>query len=150
MVLLLSVTTHPFSPLLETYSKWIWSKACKTACQTLKQQLSPKSNLLITIQVCHSSECDAMPYRVEAVKSHVMPNGDENPIAFGSQTLSKAERKKPCTSRKRSLGDCFQHKKLYEFIYCQRLILVNDHKSLTTIFSPKASLPALSPTRLQR
>ena len=43
-------------------------------------------------------ESDAMPYRVGAVKSHVMPNGDENPIAFGSQTLSKAERKKPCTS----------------------------------------------------
>ena len=83
-------------------------------------------------------ESDAMPYRVGAVKSHVMPNGDENPIAFGSQTLSKAERKKPCTSRKRSLGDCFQHKKLYEFIYGQRLILVNDHKPLTTIFSPKA------------
>ena len=36
--------------------------------------------------------CDALPYGVEAVISHVMPNRDKKPIAFGSQTLSKAER----------------------------------------------------------
>jgi hypothetical protein len=35
--------------------------------------------------------CDASPYGVGAVVSHIMPSVEENPIAFASWTLSKAE-----------------------------------------------------------
>lgn len=34
--------------------------------------------------------CDASPYGVGAVVSHIMPNGVERPIDFASRTLSKA------------------------------------------------------------
>ena len=65
----------------------------ETAFQTLKQQLLSKpvlahydSSLPLKLM------CDASPYGVGAVIFHVMPNGDEKPIAFGSRTLSRAER----------------------------------------------------------
>ena len=89
----LSGTTHPLNQLLQNNSKWIWSKACETAFQSLKKQLSSKpvlahydSSLLLKL------ECDALPYGVGVVISHVMSYGDENSLTFGSRTLSKAER----------------------------------------------------------
>ena len=89
----LSVTTHPLNQLLQSNSKWRWSKACEATFQTLKQQLSSKPVLVLyNSSLPLKLECDASPYGVGAVLSHVMPNGDEKPIAFGSQTLSKAER----------------------------------------------------------
>ena len=77
--------THPLNRLLQNNSKWSWSTACETAFQILKQQLSSKpvlahydSSLPLKLM------CDASPYEAGAVISHVMPNVDEKPIAFGS------------------------------------------------------------------
>ena len=81
--------------------------------------------------------------------SHVMLNGDENPIAFGSRTLSKAERNY-AQFEKEALAIVFSIKMFHQYIYGQKFLLVTDHKPLTTIFSPKAGLLALAAARLQR
>ena len=93
----LSTMTHPLIRL-------------EMAFQTLKQQLSSKpvlghydSSLPLELM------CDASPYGVGAVISHVMPNGDEKPIAFGSQTLFKAERN--YSQVKKKLWQLSWHKK---------------------------------------
>ena len=51
---------------------------------------------------------------------------------------------------KEALAIIFGIKKFHQYVYGQKFLLVTDHKPLTTILSPKASLPALAATRLQR
>ena len=93
--------------------------------------------------------CDASPYGVGVVISHIMPNGEEKPIAYGSRTLSKAERNY-AQVEKEALAIIFGIKKFHQYIYGRKFLLVTDHKPLTSILSPKASLPALATARLQR
>lgn len=65
---------------------WKWTTSCHEAFQKVKDvvtHFSPKLPLQLA--------CDASPYGVGAVISHVLPNGEEKPIAFASRTLNKAE-----------------------------------------------------------
>ena len=93
--------------------------------------------------------CDASQYGVGAVISHTMPHGSERPIAYGSSTLSKAE-KNYAQIEKEALAIIFEIKTFHQYVYGRRFKLLTDHKPLTTILSPKASLPALAAARLQR
>jgi len=146
----LSTTTYPLNQLLQHNSKWSWSKACESAFQKLKRRLSSKPILAhydSTLPL--KLACDASPYGVGAVISHVMPNGEEKPIAFGSRTLSKAERNYTQVE-KEALAIIFGIKKFHQYVYGRKFLLVTDHKPLTTILSPRAGLPALAAARLQR
>ena len=79
-----------------------------------------------------------------------MPSAEENPIAHSLRTLSKAKRNYVCTSRKRSFGNHIWHQKISSVFYGWKFLLVTDHKPLTTILSPKASLSSLAAARLHR
>ena len=78
-----------------------------------------------------------------------MPDGTERPIAYGSRTLTKAE-KNYAQIDKEAAAIIFGIKKFHPYIYGRKFTLITDHKPLTTIFSPKSSLPALAAARLQR
>ena len=93
--------------------------------------------------------CDASQNGVRAVISHTMPDGSERPIAYGSRTLSKAE-KNYAQIEKEALAIIFGIKKFHQYVYGRKFKLLTDHKPLTTILSPKASLPALVAAWLQR
>ena len=78
-----------------------------------------------------------------------MPDGSEKPVAYASRTLSKSE-KNYAHIEKEALAIIFGIKKFHRYIYGRKFTLITDHKPLTTILSPKASLPALAAARIQR
>ena len=83
----LSHKLAPLHHLLQKGVKWEWTENCMQAFQDVETVLTHfKPALAVTLA------CDASPYRLGAVLSHVLSNGTEQPIAYASQTLSSAEK----------------------------------------------------------
>ena len=88
----LATTLHPLHDFLQKDRPWKWTEACKRAFVKSKKQLRD-SSLLVHYDLKKSLRraCDASPYGVGAVISHVMEKGEEKPIAFASRTLIASE-----------------------------------------------------------
>ena len=88
----LSTATHPLNQLLQANHKWKWSRECDESFTKLKEQLCCKPILIhYDPSLPLKLACDASHYGVGAIIAHVLPNGEEKPIAYGSCTLSKTE-----------------------------------------------------------
>ena len=146
----LATTLHPLNELLQKGVEWRWTADCTTAFDTVKAQIA--SDLVLThfdsaLPVRVAS--DASPYGLGAVLSHVMPTGEERPIAFASRTLSVAE-KNYSQIDKEALGIVWSIKKFHTYLYGRPFTLITDHQPLTAIFHPEKHLPAMTAARLQR
>ena len=146
----LSMQLRPLHELLKRESVWKWTSDCEAAFKSAKDQL-----LQSTIVVHYDTRkplklaCDASPYGVGAVISHVMENGEEKPIAFASRTLTEAE-SKYAQIEKEALSIIFGVKKFHKYLYGRKFSLITDHKPLLAILGPQSAIPTLAALRMQR
>ena len=81
--------------------------------------------------------------------SHVLPTGEEKPVAFVSRTLSSSE-KNYAQIEKEALALVFGVKRFHQYLYGRKFTLLTDHRPLTTILGPKKGIPPIAAARLQR
>ena len=144
----LATTQHPLHDLLQKDRPWKWTEACERVFVKSKKQLQD-SPLLVHYDLKKSLRlaCDASPYGVGAVISHVMKNGEEKP--FASRTLTASERNYS-QIEKEALSIVFGVKRFHSYLYGRRFTLLTDHQPLVTILGPKTGVPPLAAARMQR
>ena len=124
---------QPLNNLLQKEKKWIWSSKCTQAVQTAKQLLTA-SNILIHYDPTLPLKlvADASQYGLGAIITHVLPGGEEKPIAFASRSLSKSEQNHAQID-KEALALIYGVQKFHTYIFGRKFTLVTDHQPLTTI-----------------
>ena len=75
--------------------------------------------------------------------SHMLPSGEEKPIAFASHALTRSE-ENYAQLEKEALALVFGIKNFHHFLYGRRLTLLTDHKPLTTILGSHTGIPPLA------
>lgn len=129
--------------------KFEWTSECKEVYRRSKKLLlennllvhyDPKKPIIIT--------CDASPYGVGAVLSHLI-NGIERPVLFASSTLTDAERNYSQLHRE-ALAVIFALKKFHKYVYGYKFVIHSDHQPLKEIFGPKRGVLPVAAARIQR
>ena len=146
----LSALLHPLNQLLKANTTWFWSDSCEQAFQEAKQKLASAPVLVhydpsLPLRLAG----DASQYGIGAVISQVGLNGDEQPVAYASRTLSTPE-KNYSQIEKEALSLIFGLRKFHQYLYARNLTIVTDHKPLLAILGPKKNIPALAAARMQR
>ena len=146
----LSTILRPLHELLETGKKWKWTQQCEDAVNEVKRLIT--SDLVLTHynpELPVTLACDASSYGLGCVLNHVMPDGEERPIAFASRTLNNAE-KRYSQIDKEALAIVWGVKKMHLYLTGRHFTLITDHRPLLSIFSPSKGVNATTAARLQR
>ena len=146
----LSTLLAPLHILLKKEEKWSWGSRQQKAFEESKELLQSCSVLV------HYDgnkplilACDASPYGVGAVLSHLMADGSDRPIGFVSRTLNPAE-KNYSQLDKEGLAVMFGVKKFHKYLYGRQFTIVTDHKPLISLFSEMRAIPQMASPRIQR
>lgn len=141
---------NPLYKLLRKNADFNWTQECDNVFNKTKEVLCSATvlthfdpSLPIYLSV------DASNYGMGAVISHILPSGEERPIAFASRTLNVSQ-KRYSQIEKEALAIIFGVNKFYQYLYGQKFTLKTDHKPLVAIFGSKKGIPVLAANRLQR
>lgn len=84
---------EPLHRLLDNGAAWKWGREEATAFRQAKDLLQSSAVLAhYDVALPLVLACDASSYGLGFVMSHVSPSGQESPVAFGSRTMTQAER----------------------------------------------------------
>ena len=117
----------PLNNLLQKGIKWTWTDSQQTAFDELLQSsvvlahYDPSKKLILA--------CDASPYGVGAVLSQYQDVNMERPVAYASQSLSKAE-KNYFHLEKEGLAVIFGMKHFHQYLYGRHFTILTDHQPL--------------------
>ena len=146
----LANTLAPLHGLLKKHVHWAWTSKEDYAFQRVKCHLASCKLLAhYDPKLPKNLACDASPYGVGAVLSHVMPDGSEKPVAYASRSLASAE-KNYSQLDKEALAIIFGVKRFHQYIYGRTFQLVSDHKPLMSILDAQRGIPVMASARLQR
>lgn len=136
--------------LLDKESKWEWTEVHDDAFKSLKELLSSEAVLVpFDEKLPITLACDASPFGVGAVLSHVLEDGREAPVAFASRTLTPTERNYAQID-KEALAIVFGVKKFHHFLYGHKFKIITDHQPLLGIFAKsKPTKEIMSPRMLR-
>lgn len=148
----LSQKMYPIYRLLQKHVKFERNKDCSSSFLEIKDDIVKRivlshfnSKLPIVLT------CDASSYgiRIGAVLSHVLPSGEEKPVAFCSRSLCPAEKNYSVIDKK-ALAIIFACKKFYQYLIGQKFTLKTDHKPLIRLFGENSGIPQMAASRIQR
>uniref|UniRef100_A0A8C5MHW6 Reverse transcriptase/retrotransposon-derived protein RNase H-like domain-containing protein n=1 Tax=Leptobrachium leishanense TaxID=445787 RepID=A0A8C5MHW6_9ANUR len=146
----LAHTLFPLHKLLEKHSRWDWSAKCQHAFESSKRKLLTSRMLVhYDLQKPLTLACDASPYGLGAVLSHILPDGSEKPVAFASRSLTKTESNYSQID-KEALALIWAIRKFHLYLYGREFTILTDHKPLLQIFSPDKGISQTTAALLQR
>ena len=136
--------------LLHKYHKWSWSKRQEQAFQAAKNALQSEAVLIhYDPSLPMVLACDASPYGIGAVLSHITEDGVDRPIAYASRTLTAAE-KNYAQIEKEGLAIVFGTKKFHNYLYGRPFYIESDHQPLSFLFNESKTIPQMASGRIQR
>ncbi|XP_046443918.1 uncharacterized protein K02A2.6-like [Daphnia pulex] len=146
----LAHVSAPLNELLKKEKPWRWETEQQDAWLEIKQLLSSAEVLCnYNPKWILKLACDASPFGVAAVLSHILPDGSERPISYASKSLSASE-KNYSQLDKEALSIIFGVKRFHSYLYGRKFTLITDHKPLLAILGPKKGIPPLAAARMQR
>lgn len=146
----LSTQLAPLHELLQKKRVWSWGPRQKKAFELAKGALQ-EDTLLVHYDGSKPLvlACDASPYGLGAVLSHVMENGEERPVAYASRTLTPAEKNYAQLERE-GLAIVFGVKRFHNYLYGRSFVIESDHQPLSYLFQESRVVPPMASSRIQR
>ena len=92
--------------------------------------------------------CDASPYRLSTVLSHII-SGKERSISYASRNLSPEERNYAQLDKEGAVV-IFGLRKLHQYVYGQKFIILTDHKPPLGLFKADKAVLTIASPRIQR
>ena len=139
----------PLHKLLVKDTPWEWSDTHEESWNKAKAALH-SSKLLVHYSLERDIviACDASPYGLGCVISHILEDGTEHPIPYASHTLSPVE-KIYSQLDKEAAAVMFGVRKFHTYLYGRRFKIYTDLKLLLGLLQSNKPIPTSASPRIQ-